>query len=399
MADAPLITIAVGEIDDAYSDYTSIRLYRATTLTGSYSVITTIALVDGQTAYQYEDTAGTVGGTDWYKHSFYHTGTTAESALTEPYPPGLAPMLTRQELRRRAAYEAQCFLVPATTYSWPGPSGTTTGAGTSTTLVDSSYLNSLTPTLAYTGAFLLLNGGSASGEERQVASFAKASGTFTLTPAYSAAPGSAVAWDGYRYLGSSSWNECVEQARKHVWVPFFYPIGGLSQQTTYQLPYWIERDEQVIGFSQQLGDTIDQHRYVSAGSFRIRQDGSGGTVLNVPHGLAANSLYRLEGVRNPPPFTADTGTSGGLWPLSEQQRRLWTLWTVVEACQRIAQTHSSSAEDRSAWDARLVKWSQEAKKLSQDINPWNRARSPRRDDWVVVSGGSARSGGARSRYY
>ncbi len=399
MADAPLITIAVGEIDDAYADYTSIRLYRATTIGGSYSVITTLTLVDGQTAYTYEDTSGTAGGTDWYKWSFYHTGTTAESASSEPFPPGLAPMLTRQELRRRSAFELLCYLLPGTTYSWPGASGTSTGAGSTTTLVDSAYVNSLTPTLAYTGAFVLLNGGSASGQERQVASFDKVTGTFTLTPAYSASTGNGTTWDGYRYLGSSAWNECIEQARKHVWVPFFYPIGGISQQTTYQLPYWIERDDQVLGFSQQLGDTIDQHRYASTSSFRIRQDGSGGTVLDVPNGLAANSLYRLEGVRNPPPYTADTGASGGIWPLSEQQRRLWTLWTVVEACQRIAQTHSSTAEDRSTWQGRLVQWSQEAKRLSQDINPWNRARSPRRDPWVVVSGGAVGSGVARSRYY
>jgi len=58
-----------------------VRVYRATSETGTYSVIGTVTLVAGTTDYAYLDATG--NSTHWYKTSYYDTGSAQESTKSD----------------------------------------------------------------------------------------------------------------------------------------------------------------------------------------------------------------------------------------------------------------------------------------------------------------------------
>jgi hypothetical protein len=76
----------VGDIDDIASRYDRIRVWRATSVNGTYSEITTAAtripLVLGVSTYTYYDESG--AATYWYKTDYYNTATGAASEKSDP---------------------------------------------------------------------------------------------------------------------------------------------------------------------------------------------------------------------------------------------------------------------------------------------------------------------------
>ena len=79
------VDIYVEDITTKLVTYDQIRLYRATSVGGTYSEITTITLVALTRDYEYTDTSGLV--TSWYRYDFYHTGTGAVTAQSAPFRP------------------------------------------------------------------------------------------------------------------------------------------------------------------------------------------------------------------------------------------------------------------------------------------------------------------------
>lgn len=69
-----------------YSQYNQVRIYRATSKTGTYSLLATSAIdVDNSNMVTvYDDTTGT--STHWYKIDYYNSTTTASSSLSDPIP-------------------------------------------------------------------------------------------------------------------------------------------------------------------------------------------------------------------------------------------------------------------------------------------------------------------------
>lgn len=87
MATVIKLQIQVNKLDNVLTKFDQIKVYRSTTgISGTYSEITTvgtrIALVQGQTVYEYDDTAGEI--TYWYKTAYFHSGTALESSQSEP---------------------------------------------------------------------------------------------------------------------------------------------------------------------------------------------------------------------------------------------------------------------------------------------------------------------------
>lgn len=75
------LDITVEDIDSILLHYDVVRVYRATSETGSYSVIDTVTLVAGTTDYAYLDATGI--STYYYKTSYYNTSSEQESSLTD----------------------------------------------------------------------------------------------------------------------------------------------------------------------------------------------------------------------------------------------------------------------------------------------------------------------------
>jgi len=99
------LKITVDELDNVLTQFNQIKVYRSITgISGSYLELTTAAtripLVQGQTLYLYDDTAGEINY--YYKTSYYHSGTQLESNQS----PGqlgddasLANIMTVQDLK------------------------------------------------------------------------------------------------------------------------------------------------------------------------------------------------------------------------------------------------------------------------------------------------------------
>lgn len=369
------LEIPVPEIDAVMEDYTSIRVYRASSFAGSYSVITTITLVADQTAYTYEDTSGTVSS--WYRFSWYNTSTTAESTLSDPQPGSIVPLYTRQELRRRAANLLGLYGKVRGGYTFPGVSGTTTAAGTTTTVVASAYANSRYDALDWKGWYCLLNDGSAAGEERQISDFAGGSGTFTVTPAYSAAPGNGTTFDLYGEAPSDWWDECVDEARADLWIPFVQPVAGIADQREYVLPGFIARPVQVQSVSRQSGEEIRNHLLTPGQDYQVLRR-SGGVVLYLERGLSANSVFLIEGLRSMPAFLSDSAPSVAL---NDQLLRIVEVTIAQKAAERLAQAYGM-AEDRSRWERDAAKLEIRRRALVREYGMWPSVAQPWRSPWV-----------------
>jgi len=76
------LDIKVEDVNSIILHYDVVRVYRATSETGSYSVIGTTTLVAGTTDYAYLDATGL--STHWYKTSYYNTSSLQESSLSDP---------------------------------------------------------------------------------------------------------------------------------------------------------------------------------------------------------------------------------------------------------------------------------------------------------------------------
>lgn len=375
------LQISIADLNEVLQTYTSIRIYKASTQAGSYSLLDTITLVAGDTAYDYNDDAGVA--TDWYRYSFFHSISLDESNLSDPAPAGGVTLYTRQYLRRSVAHRLSLYGWPRTNYTHPGPSGTTTSAGDTSSVIASAFISTRVPARWFEGWFCLLNGGSAAGEEREIASFDPTTGDFTVSPIYSAASGSGTTFDLYGEAPSSWWNERLEWARKHIWVPFRFPIAGVTNQREYALPDFISRDVQIERLVRQTGTTIREHGFTPGYGIDLIQQDGGGLSLYIPNGLSENAVWYLEGKRNPPEFLSDTSTLA----LSDELLDLLIITGCQNACQVLADALFGNTEDRRIWADKAARFEVERRGIVTDLGMFETQRPARRRPMVASGGG------------
>lgn len=143
------VRIYVEDITTALEDYTSIRLYRDTSATGSFStLVTTITLVSGTEEYSYEDTSGS--STSWYRWSFYNTSTVTETAKGPAFRAGVMRL---RDLRIETAMELGA-----------GFKGVADSGGTTTTLRDAALGDAFIDVNALEGAWIYRPDAAASGD-------------------------------------------------------------------------------------------------------------------------------------------------------------------------------------------------------------------------------------------
>jgi len=86
MATVIKLKIFVDELENVLSQFDRIKVYRASTISGIYSEITTVAtrivLEQGKANYEFDDLAG--DPSYWYKTAYYSTGSGLESSASDP---------------------------------------------------------------------------------------------------------------------------------------------------------------------------------------------------------------------------------------------------------------------------------------------------------------------------
>lgn len=87
-------------IGTAANQFDSLRLYRASSRGGTYTLVTTITLVAGDTSYSYTDTTGLTSS--WYKVTLYNSVLVTETDIAEAEPfPAARDITTLKELRQK----------------------------------------------------------------------------------------------------------------------------------------------------------------------------------------------------------------------------------------------------------------------------------------------------------
>lgn len=387
MATEPFVLVApVPDITSALLYWTHVRFYRATSLTGAASLLSTTALVAGQPTYTYSDTTADPALEYWYEWCYYNSGTTQESARSRREPYGAAPVLTRANLRQQLANLFGVYGRPRRQHTFPGASGTTTGAGTATTTVCSAYIGARWNDNAFRDWYLLGASGSEQGNHRQVSALDVVTGTFTHD-AFGTGVGNAQTFELYGELTPEEWNECLDEGRRDVWTPTWWPVTGIASQTEYPLPSFLHSTQQVQQVRYQSGSTARQDTLRVGADYEVRGVEGGGTLLYLASGLAPTASLRVEAYRPLPKLVSDSDSL----TLSEPLQRLLLVSAAIVACRRLEFALSPLVEDRTNWerrkamldeerqarDAEANEWKQQARVLRAPLSGYAGARGPR----------------------
>ena len=391
MALGNLTTWNVPNIASDIASFDTLRIYRATTQSGTGTLIRSETLVASDTVYTYQDTAGLA--TSWYYSNLFNSVTSDVTADGPRIPAVNAPVITRQTIRQHLAYRLGCYGLPLRDYTFPGESGTTTGAGTATTVVSSTFISGRWATNQWVDWYLRATSGTESGNERLITSFTAASGTFT-TDAFTTGVGTTNTFELYMMRPSSWWNQRIDHARRDIWVPFRAPLDGIASQLEYALPWYVEDPEQVLGMTYRTGTTIRQARYTGGQTLNIRPLEDGGCFLFLDSPLSENSVYFLEGYRHPAAFISDTDTK----ILTEQNLDLLLITACMRAAEQLMiEQVGGSGENRAIWEGKYRKYEADRRALLRETSDWRRLRSPRQTQMVPTDG--TRSRGTKSQYY
>jgi hypothetical protein len=294
-----ILEIVVPDVETVLAAYTVVQVQSATSAAGSYSDLTTFDLTSGQTFYS---TTQTGAPTTWFRYRFETSNGlvfTDWSPVFTCAPTGQTFQTIRQELAKEMGMYG---------------SGTTTAAGSTSTVVDSSQIVSILTTNAWQGGWLKMTSGDASGQVSRIASYAIASGTFTVSPVFSAASGSGKTYELYRDLGPTDLDEAINDALRHVMVEDEFLLAGDTATAAvgrkeYPLPYWVKKKAQVRGLDRMRAPgTDDENERLNAtwvpvleGTYELRDNTQALSVV-FDHGIAANSVYRVRLIR---PYTTD----------------------------------------------------------------------------------------------
>lgn len=335
------VVISVPFIDDILVDYDTIRLYRTSYYPSTYTLIASIPLVAGKTSYVYQDVDGAIF--NWYRTAFYHSGTSAQSEYSEPFAARNAPTTSLMEIARLAAQRLGLHGLPRRRWDRLDYSGWVTAASTSSTIVSDLYIGGMWPDDAFVGWYMAFVGGENGSQNRQILSFNRATGTFTVD-AFPVAPAINDPFDLFGEFPSSRWVDFVEDARYRIWVPFDYPITGIPDQTEYVLPSYIADRKQITGASWQIGKKQLNRKLIPGIDFTLDDQQPSGLVLRADLG---KKIIILHGYRNPPRPVS-------WWDdflLGDNEKDLWIVTAASFAARSLAQArYGSRRDDRTDWE-------------------------------------------------
>jgi len=310
----PSPTQAIGGVYSAYIPddaqaitlgYTHVRVYWGATEAGSYSLVTSIALVSGQLDYTYNNTLALA--TDWAYHALYGA-TPGESPASEPTPIG-PTRSTRLAIRQGVGQLLRLM---------DGPYALATAATASLCTI-SALIDPDASAHRLTNRFVRCSGGTAIGQTRRTRTAANsgyipATGTLTLGRATSPAWVAADSVEIWRAKGDEDLSVLIDQAMNttapSIYIEDSFYLTIDDSVSEYYLP-------QGIGELNTLGVDWVRDSYPSkpdwrpVGFFDFATDG-GSTILTVKRAAIGPSYYsqgdiiRVRYASNPDNMDSDT---------------------------------------------------------------------------------------------
>lgn len=293
IAGAVTLRFTVEDITTKMETYDVIRVYRANSLGGTYSVIDTVTLVADTYHYDYADSTGDLN--KWYKYSFYHSVALDESILSDPF---RVDVVTRLRVRQGVLdrYGAGIVLVNSGTDS------------DKITTADFRFRTAFFPANRGKGQWLLPTSGNNAGVARIISESSPTAGTMTVLPVWGSnmAAGDEAEW--HTLVDPTQMDKAVNRGLSRYWYVDRVPLVCVAGQEEYSLAAlpWLTDKGQIHDVRWYPNSTLDvDESYVGNGRWwKPRQDGAR-IVLTVYPVPAADTVLYLECTRPMPPLHAD----------------------------------------------------------------------------------------------
>lgn len=289
-----VVPITVEDITTQLLTYTGIQLYSASTVSGSYSLVTTITLVAGQYQYSYTDTAGTID--TWYKYR-YHSGS-ADSAYSNSFQ---SEGVTRKRIRQLALKDYKAGVVSVVASS---------GSNSATVIAVTGYMfaASTNSTKRGVGTWLYPTSGSRAGQiSKWVSSSGAVPNLITVSPAMDGACATADELEWHWFASPDDWNDAINRGLSRYYYLDRVPLigDGNAEQSLSYLP-WLRNRDQIAGlWSYPVSNDIERAWGRNGRWWGSRQEGGYITLMTKP-ALATTDTVYMECVRQMPNVYTDT---------------------------------------------------------------------------------------------
>src|SRR3972149_5339597 len=261
--------------------YNEIRVYRAPTLTGTYTAIVSVGLVAGTFYYSYSDAGGDLN--KWYKYSFRHSSGSPESDLSATFRvEGVTRLRARQAALEK--YGAGIILVAVT------------GSDVNTVQTnDYRVKSSLWRADRGKGTWLMPTTGTAQGQVRVGKSSSPVAGTMEVEPDYGAAVANGDEVEWHWLADPSVWDAALNRGMARYWYTERVPLVGVANQEEYSLaalPFLRDREQiHDVRWYPTSGKDVDES-YVGDGRWwNVRQDTDQLTLILYPSIGTTTTLY------------------------------------------------------------------------------------------------------------
>lgn len=292
------VNITVEDIATRLSDgYEEIALQSASAPDGSFSAVTSEALVADQVYYEIEDSSGTPD--TWYRYRFTGTGGGAPTSdYSNPFSQG---GLSRKAIRQETMSRYKLGMV-FTSHSSGNDANTVA-------TIDRRLNSSIYSTRRGVNTWLMPNSGAQSGIVSRVASVdpTTSPATFDVSPAWSSSPGDSLEFEWHTVLDPEDFNDCINAALGRYLMLERVPIvgAGESEIDLSFLP-WLFSRSQVCGLWYYPISNYPERQWGTDGRWWNIRTESGATVLMTSPALQETDTVYLEALRYLDPLYTDT---------------------------------------------------------------------------------------------
>ena len=354
----------VEDIATQIATYEIIRVYRASSLGGTYSAIGTETLVADTVYYSYADSSGDLN--KWYKYSF---DTPTESELSSPF---RVDGVTRLRGRQAALAKYGAGIVVVNT-------------GTDTALItteDYRVKTSLFRTDRGKGTWLLPTTGNNQEIARIISATSPNAGTMTVLPAWALAfvSGDEVEW--HWLADPTVWNDALNRGMARYYYADRMPLKGVANQEEYDLsgiPWIIDKDQiSDVTWYPTTGKDVEQS-YASDGRWwKTRMDRDKVVLVIYPPVASTVTLY-LHAARPMPALYTDAAAAPTVCA-----EELVAALAYDEVLSYLSRPGQGAADDRRVWKKQRLDHVPELRRLLWKHRPKLRYGRPRLPQPPVV---------------
>ena len=330
------IFVTVEDITTQLESYNYLRVYRAGTLTGAYTLIDTQLLVAGQYHYTYYDSGGSANA--WYKFTLYQSVGNTESSPSDIFRPFGT---TRQRIRQRALSEYRAGLVIIAA-----------AAGSTIALwktADPRVASAIHKAGKFVGSWLMpsnTSGGIIDGAARFITANATPTDGELTVDAWSDPPAAGDEAELHWLASPDEWNAALNRALGRYYYIDRLPLVGLGGSTyEYDLSKfpWLKKGNLHSVWYYPTGSSIESPWVGDGRWYKVRDDRDILTLAISPAIDTSETLY-LECSRPMLPLYTDAAQ-----PPSICNEDLISALTYDEILATLARPGAGASQDRKAW--------------------------------------------------